>query len=212
MNRNEIKKKLESLALDAENCVRENNYRGIGKIAVDVLKLLREEKVNPEVLAETIPRIDDALDYTVYNHYRYEILARYVGIMLQEAPTSDEVRPEAEMMLRLRVLLDDADGWEMMPDKKAQEAVGKLFTPEELTRIIFHPEPGLLKRDRVEYSWEWERIYYDMEEEVMRQFENEPRHMGMCFRIWSAKKTLLKDKYGIDWRTPGEMNPRVMFD
>jgi hypothetical protein len=29
---------------------------------------------------------------------------------------------------------------------------------------------------------------------------------------WNAKKQFLKDKYGIDWRTPAEMNPNIAFD
>lgn len=39
-----------------------------------------------------------------------------------------------------------------------------------------------------------------------------PRELGWCHGFWATKKRLLKDRYGIDWRTPAEMNPTVAFD
>jgi hypothetical protein len=30
--------------------------------------------------------------------------------------------------------------------------------------------------------------------------------------LWSVKQRILKEKYGIDWRTPAEMNPDASFD
>src|SRR5262245_50682440 len=35
---------------------------------------------------------------------------------------------------------------------------------------------------------------------------------GTCHYFWQTKKRILKEKYGIDWRTPAEMNPNVYFD
>jgi len=29
---------------------------------------------------------------------------------------------------------------------------------------------------------------------------------------WAAKKELLKKEYGIDWKSPAEMNPYALFD
>ena len=51
-----------------------------------------------------------------------------------------------------------------------------------------------------------------MEAELERRFANAPRHMGFCFHYWSAEKELLKEKYDIEWRSPSQMNPGVMFD
>jgi len=37
--------------------------------------------------------------------------------------------------------------------------------------------------------------------------------MGFCYNtIWETKKRILKKKYHIDWQTPAELNPQVMFD
>jgi hypothetical protein len=35
---------------------------------------------------------------------------------------------------------------------------------------------------------------------------------GYCNLYWPVKKRILMDKYGIDWRTPAETNPDVIFD
>ena len=39
----------------------------------------------------------------------------------------------------------------------------------------------------------------------------ESRGMGFCFSYWSMKRAVLA-KYGIEWRSPRTMNPRVLFD
>lgn len=36
--------------------------------------------------------------------------------------------------------------------------------------------------------------------------------LGSCHRLWSLQKTILKEKYGITWYTPSELNPDVNFD
>ena len=40
---------------------------------------------------------------------------------------------------------------------------------------------------------------------------NVPRGMGFCFMYWSSKADVLARR-GIFWKSPHEMNPRVMFD
>ena len=68
-----------------------------------------------------------------------------------------------------------------------------------------------LKFDPVERSERWEEIIYDVEKECDRLLKGEPRGMGFCFSYWATKSSVLQ-KYGISWRSPSSMNPRVMFD
>lgn len=35
---------------------------------------------------------------------------------------------------------------------------------------------------------------------------------GFCHKFWNTKKCILKKEYGIEWKTPAEMNPMVRFD
>lgn len=69
----------------------------------------------------------------------------------------------------------------------------------------------MLKFDPVERSEQWEKCIYNVEFECDRKLKDEPRQMGFCFSYWSVKKAVLA-KYGIEWRSPSVMNPRVMFD
>ena len=41
--------------------------------------------------------------------------------------------------------------------------------------------------------------------------ENIP-YMGYCHKFWDVKKNLLKNKYQIDWYTPSEENPDIIYD
>ncbi len=35
---------------------------------------------------------------------------------------------------------------------------------------------------------------------------------GSCHRIWHRTKEILKERNGIDWRSPADMNPGTLFD
>jgi hypothetical protein len=35
---------------------------------------------------------------------------------------------------------------------------------------------------------------------------------GACHILWGRQQDILKEKYGINWRTPADMNPDIMFD
>jgi len=39
-------------------------------------------------------------------------------------------------------------------------------------------------------------------------------HMGLgfCNIIWEIQKSVLKEDYGIDWKSPAELNPMVSYD
>ena len=56
-----------------------------------------------------------------------------------------------------------------------------------------------------------EEIYCDVEIACAKRLKGVPRGMGYCFGYWAARSNVLKE-YGIDWKSPGIMNPRVMFD
>ena len=35
---------------------------------------------------------------------------------------------------------------------------------------------------------------------------------GSCYMAWEYEKKLLKERYGIDWKTPAEENPEDIYD
>ena len=36
--------------------------------------------------------------------------------------------------------------------------------------------------------------------------------LGSCHTIWALKKRILKEKYGITWYSPAELNPEIKYD
>jgi hypothetical protein len=63
----------------------------------------------------------------------------------------------------------------------------------------------------VERTPQWEDNYYEVEQECDRRLGDTPRGMGFCFGYWSTLRTVLEER-GIEWQSPHELNPRVMFD
>lgn len=53
-------------------------------------------------------------------------------------------------------------------------------------------------------------------EQAMQEAEENlaavPRGRGFCRHLWAETKRILREKYGLEWKTPGEMNPHVLFD
>ena len=69
-----------------------------------------------------------------------------------------------------------------------------------------------LKHDPIEDTAQFKAIIKDVEKELDELLKDKPRAMGFCHIYWYEKKRILKEKYGIDWKSPALMNPHVMFD
>jgi hypothetical protein len=50
--------------------------------------------------------------------------------------------------------------------------------------------------------------------EVMEELANHPSKgkLGFCHAVWCVKQRILKEKHGIKWRTPKEMNSLNFYD
>ena len=35
---------------------------------------------------------------------------------------------------------------------------------------------------------------------------------GFCHLSWRTKQRVLRERYGVEWRTPVELNPQIIFD
>lgn len=71
-----------------------------------------------------------------------------------------------------------------------------------------------MKRDPIEETQEFKNALKEIQPELdklNRELDEGGMHMGSCHIYWARKKELLKS-HGIDWKTPAECNPYVMFD
>ena len=55
---------------------------------------------------------------------------------------------------------------------------------------------------------EAKRLMPDNPEQAAQVF----MQLGSCHRLWTMQKNILKEKYGITWYTPAELNPDIKFD
>lgn len=204
--------RLQLYALLVETYVELEDFRPMHKLAREVLEMIRHEDAAWEAMAETLPRIIDAVAETVYHHAEYELLLIYILMAFKTGNLNDEFKGRVRKWMKLHLLLEESDWLDFRLTKELERAMADMFTQTELFKIMLDPKIGHLRTDPVEYTWEWEKIYYDVEDELDRRLANVPRQMGFCFQYWAMKRELLMEKYGIDWRTPSQMNPRVMFD
>ncbi|MBD1812991.1 hypothetical protein NDA07_01485 [Microcoleus vaginatus DQ-U2] len=68
------------------------------------------------------------------------------------------------------------------------------------------------KHDPIEDDPKFKSIIEAAEREAEAELANEPEVLGYCHQFWSTKTRILKEKYGVDWKSPAEMNPDVLFD
>ncbi len=84
--------------------------------------------------------------------------------------------------------------------------------PDNISNEEFSKKYGrMLKFDPIERTSLWEDNIYKAELEVDKILEGVPRGMGYCHAHWPALKRVLSQR-GIPWKTPTELNPRVLFD
>jgi hypothetical protein len=93
------------------------------------------------------------------------------------------------------------------------------YEPYQEHRISIGAEAGGparagLAHDPVEDDPRHAEVFARIDGEVDALLADHPQRgaEGFCHVRWSAKQRLLKERYGIDWRSPAEMNPQVIFD
>lgn len=76
------------------------------------------------------------------------------------------------------------------------------------------PPRGGLRHDPVEDDPRYGEVFARIDAEVDAALRDHPQRgsEGFCHVVWATKKRLLADRYGIEWRSPDELNPQVIFD
>ncbi len=82
----------------------------------------------------------------------------------------------------------------------------------EITQLLLAQSGDHLFHDPVEDLPDMAETFVRASEDADTELVGIERGMGFCHRFWRTKKRILKTKYGVDWFTPGEMNPSTRFD
>jgi hypothetical protein len=69
-----------------------------------------------------------------------------------------------------------------------------------------------LRYDPIEDDPAIQPLLAKADQEASQEYPPERAYKGYYPIFWPIKKRILKDKYGIDWQTPRELNPNWAFD
>ena len=68
-----------------------------------------------------------------------------------------------------------------------------------------------MKHDPIEDTEEYKKISDEVDKKIKEKIGDEV-YMGYCHLYWATKKEILKNDYNIDWKSPSELNPHIIFD
>jgi hypothetical protein len=111
----------------------------------------------------------------------------------------------------------DWAGWVLTGNEGASRIGGRksLHKPREKepTMATERPNPRpsdmQLIRDPIEDDPRYREILERADAETREELAGKERN---CYVFWKVKKRILKERHGLDWKTPAELNPTVLFD
>ncbi|MBD1839639.1 hypothetical protein H6F78_16800 [Coleofasciculus sp. FACHB-64] len=113
--------------------------------------------------------------------------------------------------LGLQKTPDDVSQSEKYRDRYVAFVFPKLVREVQI-RLNLGKNPGEIKHDLKEFAPKYEQLIADAGRKADENLANEPRDAAFAERFWAEKKRILKAEYGIDWKSPADMNPEVVFD
>ena len=157
------------------------------------------------VLGYVADRYDSLGRYAVSAKFYNQILTLALTLKQQYGTDTDGIDGYLYAALQARnfYIDDDCDdlagiATELMSESDAQRILNER---KERRRS--------LKHDPVEMTEEYLAVIDEIEEKVEKSRTTYGH--GSCFEVWSLKKSYLLE-HDIEWHTPSELNPRVLFD
>ncbi len=94
-------------------------------------------------------------------------------------------------------------------ERRAKELFAE--NPEALEAVEIDRQPPRLRQNPFDSSPEWEAILPEVEDKIFLKIGRR-QGMGFCHLYWHTKREILLADYGIEWLSPKDLNPHVMFD
>lgn len=195
-NKDRIQRIIENVDQMRENSQNMRMWKNIplAKECVQLLKDIDDPEETPmgkalacEAIIQQLPEYDVPRFVLSILRYKLELVQQSDEHDPERYPTAEEVQEEIQR-------LEDYIDTDHVSDETFHER--------------YHRH---LKADPVERTPQWEENYYEVEKECDRRLGDTPRGMGFCFSYWSTLRQVLA-KRGINWKSPSQLNPGVMFD
>jgi hypothetical protein len=71
---------------------------------------------------------------------------------------------------------------------------------------------GREKHDPLENDPRYHRAFQETDSKTKRKLAGVQRGLGFVHLYWQTKKQILRRDYGLDWKTPAELNPNISYD
>lgn len=157
------------------------------------------------VLGYVADRYDSLGRFAVSSKFYNQILALALTLKQRYGTDTDGIDGYLYAALQARNFYIDDDC-----DDLAGIAT-ELMNADDAERIINERKERRrsLKHDPVEMRDEYLAVIDEIEEKVEKSRTTYGH--GSCFEVWALKKSYLLE-HDIEWQTPSELNPRVLFD
>ncbi len=203
----------EALVLYMFSMIPENlniEFNSIKKVVSKNEKMLDAEIAKSYLLAV----IDEYKDGNCIREELYGIIKHFVN-SLDVIANDDKLVKSIKMQLLntgkycMNELMDAEEKelyfWKELKDIEYKLRYGHSFwdkTEKEMNKIYTDP---------IEYTDEYLKIELELERIIRRKI-GEGGYMGYCHKYWYTKKNILKNIYGINWKSPKDLNPMIIFD
>lgn len=184
---------------------------------VDITKRIYERDDNPETLSDYSVALTKLAEYYIKDEQGW-MATPLLAITEELLNTHPDTEENALWKYSTYKLIGECC-YTNQRRAKSKEAFRKALhyaalaglDTEDCEYILQRVEKPMLNYDPIEDTDAYLAVIDDVERILYENLKDEPRHMGFCFRYWAAKRDLLAE-YGIQWRSPGVMNPSVIFD
>ena len=170
-------------SLQEQRCSWQN--ASLAREAMDYARQLMEHK---DMLSVVESSLDDMVE-AIYEHPRLKLELMLCRLEALQRLNKPQMELEADIAF-YRSNIEAADS-------------GRLEDVKQTT---------MLKHDPVEWTARWEEVIDEVDKIVDSRLEEHPRGMGFCHACWHERAAVLSEQFGIEWRSPARMNPRVLFD
>ncbi len=168
------------------------------------LRFLRDFMADSQTLAEIYNSFGDAYAYGTY--------FPEAVICYSEAARYFQSLEKANAALSSAFFYQARFGKELLTDLSfAQEKFG-IKRLDEIKNASVAEVEGQILTDPIESSEVYLKIRFDVEEKTDKILSQKNLEgIPYCVLYWHTKKEVLKEDFGIDWKTPEEMNPHIRF-
>lgn len=170
-------------SLQEQRCCWQN--ASLAREAMGYARQLMEHK---DMLSVVESSLDDMVE-AIYEHPRLKLELMLCRLEVLQRLNKQQMELEADIAF-YRSNIEAADS-------------GRLEDIKQIT---------MLKHDPVEWTARWEEVIDEVDKIVDSRLEDHPRGMGFCHACWHERAAVLSEQFGIEWRSPARMNPRVLFD